>query len=259
MREIIFYNEGNHTHLGDCYYHLHYCKKLIQKQSDIIIYLYVPTIYHNELQIYLGDDSNRIIIKDTNSLPDKSNYIDFWVGKGQYYQRCNIEPFYFDQCYLDFFEQISFQMKIENPIKTLDDFLFDDPKISNHNLNFKTYNYLLINSFSLSGGYRGNIDVEFETVFEKLDKYGLTYITTRKVKDKPCTLDSNMSLLDIARQSLYVDGVFGIHTSPFIVTFNKWSINSIKNWNIIHIHKLLYKFNDRIVAHNKILEGLKII
>ena len=148
----------------------------------------------------------------------------------------------FDLLFVDYFTMVANRLGIENKIKNKYDMLFDN---SNYEVNITDkFNYLIINSNPLSLQFDYNDD-DFIRLCDFFNKEKITFITTKKVKDYQCTLDYDMSIVDIGHLSNSCDNIIGVNTSPIITTFTKQNIDIIDKRFILD--KLLtYSYNDRI-------------
>ena len=99
---------------------------------------------------------------------------------------------------------------------------------------------MLINSDGDSG-QTGGIPLDCSKFIDKFKDKKI--ITTKKIKNIPCTLDLKYSVLDIGRLSLKCGIIIGVHTAPWHLCMNK------KNYDIgkrfYHIdHNNFYTYNN---------------
>lgn len=233
--KIVFKSE---THIGDCFLHAHYMRKLIGKNNDISIDFHLIGKHWNQIKEYLDD------IPQINLLPYENSPLNAfrgWVGQ------FGIPPLPFDLNHLRFesYNRLSKIIGVTSPFLTIDDLLLDHPKLEGKNEE-KSYDVLLINSEPLSNQTSYNNDEYVRFVNDCL-KSGYTVITTKKIEGVPCTLDYGMSILDIGRLSTKCRVVVGINTGPLITCLNIWNknkkivsidsncyLNSFKNVKVVH-------------------------
>lgn len=247
--KIEFYNE---LHLGDCLYQLLYCNKLVEKNNNIEIVFYCNEKYFYELNLW-----NKFLDKIFFLPIEKktSGAYNTWIGLDNFHHSTLPNyNFYFDKQYIDFFNKLSKKINIENPIKTSEDFLFDNIEILKPT---ESYDFLIVNSKPLSG----QVDKEMINYLENKIIYDLEgkIITTKKIGNFKCTVDYNYSLLDIAKISNNVKYIIGIHTSPMLVCLNKYSLNNFVKMYILQNENLTYSYNNKIFNINNLSEMKKII
>ena len=246
MREIKFFNE---FHLGDGLFHTHYCNKLIEK-NDCRIIFYCKKEYHNELESWINDP-DKIILDDINN--KTSDSVNCWLNSlGHYNNRLNYNLLY-DKIYLDFYNDLSKLIKLENPIKTTEEFLFNEKQIIKTKNILGNFDFLIVNSQGLSGQWN---DSNFDPLFKKLLNKKYKLITTAKNNFRiPSTLDYHFSLLEISNLSLSCKNIIGVDTAPLVSTLNIWNINNNKNFIIFQNigHKYSFK-SENIKSLNEILK-----
>ena len=237
MRTIEFYNT---THLGDQLFHIHYCNKLIEKNDDIEIVFYCDQKYHLELQEWVNE---RIILIDIFKKTETSQ--NCWLNCFGHFNRRDEYKLCYDLIYLDFYNKLSESVDIKNPIQTPNEFLLDESQIlfKKNPLFYKTFDYMIVNSNGASGQWNYNED-HFNQLFERLLKQGKSIITTKKTKysDISCTMDYDMSLLDISNISVACDNFILVHTAPHIPVLNIWNMDKPKIF--LHNQGITYSFKN---------------
>ena len=215
MRVIDFISE---THLGDCVFLTDFLNKMIKIDDDITINFYI--FEQHRLQIEeLIENKERIRPCLYNKAP--SNACRAWMAQ---YGQIKYTPFNFDQLKMDFYKLLCHHYGLKNPYNNIEDILYDSFLLKEKESD-TYYDILLINSDPLSNQLGGK-SLEYDTFIEKFK--GKKIITTKKIKDIPCTLDMNYSILDIAKLSLKVNKIIGIHTGPWHVIMNKQNYNMNK-------------------------------
>jgi len=271
MRKINFYSQ---EHLGDNMHHFHYCRKLLEQNKDIEIDFYMksPTdcnnfdVFYNELILHIKDLERFNIIKNFTRLP--SDVVNIHINADQtgrkYFEFINYPSLNgnmsFNEFYIYFFEHFSKILQLENPIKTNEDFLMDNPYILKDNRMYNdNFDFLIINSMPGSGQVERNLN-HFNILFEYLLSKNYKIISTEKTlyPEILSTVENGLSLLEIGNLSLKCDYVIGVHTSPVIYTFNKWNIDKIKKWIFFQSSGVYYTFNDRITTFKTLNDMYKI-
>jgi hypothetical protein len=246
--KIEFYNE---LHLGDCLYQLLYCNKLAEANLNMEIIFYCQSKYFIELQLWNKFPSRIFLVPIENKTPTA---INSWIGINNFHHATFADYKYvFDKQYIDFFAYLSGLANIDNPIRVSSDMLFDNEEI---NMPLEQYDYLIINSEPLSGQVPKNLLDYLNN--ELLYELNGSIITTKKIANFKCTLDSSYTLLDIAKLSVRAKYIIGVHTSPFLGCFNKFNIDKITKWYIFQNTGLTYSFNNNIISIKDINEIEKI-
>lgn len=238
-------NFHNDYHLGDCLFTIHYLNKL-QDQIKKDLNFYCDAKYHDELSLWIENPGIKLC-----DIKDKSRHsINTWLGLDDFYHS-NKELYNhkFDRLYNAFFNKLTLSINyidLVNPIKTINDLLFDNYKININNKLNKNFDFFIINSKPLSGQVDENAIKNLNCFVEnKLKSYNV--ISTEPINSMiECTRDYGMSLIDIANLSTRCDYIIGIHTAPMLVCFNKFNINNVKQWIILQKDGLTYSFNNRI-------------
>lgn len=225
--ELHFYNN---YHLGDMGYHIHFCNKLILQYPDLMIYNYTKDDYIDELNhhIYPSNKDN-ILIKSLKDKPKNSQ--NCWINRNWEYEKWRKEIFHygnFDFFYIDFYKHLFGELGFESPVNSIDDFLFDHSSIIDFSNDVDNYDFLLINSEPFSGQWFYS-ERDFDQLIHHIRNSGYTVITTKKSKVDgiPCTLDYDYSLLQIGSQAIKSKYVIGVHTSPWLYSLNKYSVDNV--------------------------------
>lgn len=236
-----FYNE---LHLGDCIYHIPYCRKLIDANPGLEIKFYIRPQYFNEVQNFIGDYN--ITLYPVSEKP--LNAVDTWLNRsGKFwpewvhtFQKLN------DLIYVELFNEISNVISIENPIKCSYDHLIDDERLLINNELSGHFDYLIINSGGFSGQWN---DVKcFNTLINKLKLLNKKVVTTApNTASMPCTLDYNLSIFDIGNISTNCENIIGVHTAPFASALNVFNIDKLKSVYLCQVQGLNYSFKMSIV------------
>jgi len=243
-------------HLGDHVHTLHYIRKLLLSNNEYIIYYYINFIYLNELiKIIEPDLLNRIIFKKYDEY--NNDGVKTWLG---YYPNHSHLLFTVPHeiFFINVFDRISKLLNVENPIKTQNDFLMDSPNLLIPNILSDTYDFLIINSNALSGQLYMD-DESFGKIIDYLHSKNYKIITTKKYKNYLCTTDFGLNLNDIGNLSLTTKIIISVHTSPMILTINKWSINTVDKWLLLCKNNITYDYNNKFKLINTVSNALQYI
>jgi ADP-heptose:LPS heptosyltransferase len=77
-----------------------------------------------------------------------------------------------------------------------------------------------------------NFNEESANFLQKLKARNKTVITTKKIEDYPCTLDYNLSVVEIGKLAKNVKNVVSVNTGPLHLTMNRWSLDVINTFTI---------------------------
>lgn len=250
MTAIHIHNEYN---LGDHIYQLHWCTKLLDINSDIEFYYYCRPQFHKDINYLLEDKYKlNIHIKDFNDKP--VNAFNTWINYNNIYanfvglSRMTKTNMYYDKMYISVFGNIAKNLNVENPIKTSIDLLFDDQRLLKENELSDKVDLLLINSKPMSGQYTYDENGFNRFISKYKDQYRIVTTNNTSFSDIPCTLDYNLSLLDIGSLSNNAKIIVSVHTSPIIYCFNRFNINKDIKWYVLHNFGVSYSFNNNIVS-----------
>jgi hypothetical protein len=206
MREISFISE---THLGDCVFTTDFLNKMIKLDDNIKVNFYIYE-KHKEQVTELIEDHDRIRALNYSDAPESP----YRAWMAQYGQITKI-PFDFNKLKLDFYDILCKDYKLPNPYKNEIDLLFDHKDLIDNDYDA---DILLLNSDPLSNQLGGK-SLDYSEFLEKFKHK--TIITTKKVKGFACTLDYGYSIFDIAKLSLGVSKIIGVHTGPWHVIMNR--------------------------------------
>lgn len=211
--------------LGDNFVHLNYLRKL-------------AALYPDEKFVHAAQASLlpqlRDVVSDipTISLIDlaqkEASSINIWKNRrGDFFghqKRNDWAGFY-----LEFFEVLSRDLGVKNPISISTDLLFDYPAI--YAKKYPKVDFLIINSTPFSNQFRNFWPEQLDAVVGKLASKGYSVITTSPSSHQvPCTQTSTppMTVSDIGSLSLGCNYIFGVATGPIWPTFNVWNVSSVK-------------------------------
>lgn len=207
MRTINFKSE---THLGDCIMHTDFLNKMV-KINNVDVNFFIVEKFRDQVEEFIEDKTR---IKPYNLSDAPNNAQRAWLNL---YGHIQYIPFDCGKLKLDFFQQLCKNLNLKCPYTDIIDLLPNSPLIVENNKD-ENWDILLINSDGLSNQTR-NIDLNWSALIKKFNDKKI--ITTKKIKNVPCTLDLKYSVLDIAKLSLKCKKVIGIHTAPWHLVMNK--------------------------------------
>jgi hypothetical protein len=143
------------------------------------------------------------------------------------------------------------KMNIECPFNTVEDLLYDNPKLK-HGYNTKQFDVLLVNSDGQSNQTLSNNEEDYESFIEKCKLKNLSVITTKKLKDYPCTSDYNLSVMGIGGLSIHSKVIVGVGTGAIQCCLNVWNKN--KRFLYIDQHHFFHLPNIKMINSVKQIE-----
>ena len=253
MRTI---NIKNPARLGDCIFTINILNKIV-KINDVIFNYYIIQDFVNEIKEHVEDSKRINVIGCKNDI--ETNAIDgyqMWFGWimynsnpvqhlfTQYYEQGIYNPFF-----IKFYTKFCEDLNLKNPIKTVDDTLYDNKKLFEKNELCYEHDYLLINSKPFSGQYSNFDFTEFENLAKTLLDNGNKIITVNDVGfGIPNIVDLKFNLTQLGAISLYSKNIIGISTAPMIPCTNIHNKNS--NISIL----ICYNLN---IPHVKTFDNIK--
>jgi hypothetical protein len=207
----IFHSQSE-THLGDCLLHAHFLNEVVKLHPNFIFNYYVLDKHKEQVKDFV-EDNNKVTIKPYNEAP--VNSFRGWVGQFG----IPFIPFNLCELRLSSYIKLCNKLQIKCPFQVIEDLL---PTIKKLNPTKEEWDILFINSTPLSNQLSKNIyDREFIEKFKNKK-----IITTKPIKDIPCTLDYNLSVYKIGQLSLFSKKIIGINTGPWFSVMNK---NNLEN------------------------------
>lgn len=222
-------NCHNFYHLGDCIEALHFLINAA-KLNNVQFNFLCNTAYHNQLQEFIGTfDGVKLLTRPVGPS------IDTWIGAHNYGDICEKSNKIFgkdsDQgtFFLLLAGILSNIMNIECPFSTKTDMIYNEDVLNEPCKHNETYDYLFINSKNQSIPFP-NFEQEIVSMMKILKTKNRSVITTTKVDNTPCTLDYNLSVVEIARLSKNVKNIIAVNTGPLHLCMNKWSLPTIEKF-----------------------------
>lgn len=224
-------NCHNFYHLGDCIETLHYLLNA-SKCNDVKFHFFCNPSYRNQLQEMIDNDDSVLLLET----PGESS-IDTWIGAYSYGEIAQQAEKLFNSpsnqgSYFFLLWKIFSDLHgLKCPFSELNDMIYNQEVLSRPCAHSQKYDYLFINSKPLSLPYE-NFEQETLDFLKLLDKHNKTVITTRKIENYPCTLDYNLSVVEIGKLSKNVKNVVSVNTGPLHLCMNKWSLTNIETFTI---------------------------
>lgn len=214
-----------HTHcdykLGDQLIHLNYLRRVAALYPEKRFIHAAPAGLLPELLATVEDVSNIVLVPLQARSPES---VDAWKNrKDGFYGHPKRDDW--AAFHLEFFETLSADLGLENPIKQAADLLFDYPAIKRGPR--EKYDFLVINSAPTSGQLLSFFADDFDLLIGSLVKKGYSVITTELSRlGVPCTRPR--SVTQIGSLSLGCSYIVGVGTGPMWPTFNIWNTETVK-------------------------------
>lgn len=226
----------NAYHLGDNLIHLNFLRRVALANPDREFIHAAQWQYLKQMKELITDVPN-IRLAEFNYLSASNGSIDAWRGSGgfwyQHPDRYDFAKFHVEA----WFPHLANRMKVENPIKSVEDMLFDAPAIQEaivpEELS-RPFDLLVINSAPQSGQYHGYDKQSINSLVWILLNAGKKVIATSNVPgiyddgamkmiETPCTLDHNLTVTQIGKLSLQCEAILMVPTGPCWTTYNIWN------------------------------------
>lgn len=224
----------NAYHLGDNMVHLNFLRRVALANPDRKFVHAAQWHYLKELKEVVADIPNIRLEEFHHMTPPVS--IDSWRGAGNFwYQHPNRRDFV--RFHVEsWFPYLAQKMRVNNPVMTREDMLFDYPAIKNPVSEIPNdFDVLVINSAPCSGQFMGFNQYELGRLATQMAHKGHRVVTTAPVfygldgkSDIPCTSDLGLSVTQIGHLSLHCRFILMVSTGPSWATFNIWNQDSIK-------------------------------
>jgi len=219
-----------HTHnalrLGDNLVQLNFLRRLCLQNPDLEI-----THYHNpelckfeEIDALRSDMSLRLRIRPISEAPADS--IDSWRNAGEHWER-HPDKLNFAKFHLCWFEELASRMCVKNPIRKVDDLLFDYPALDSFIPMAPDFDIVVINSPGLSGQFTNFNPDDFRNLVSKLVSKGHRVIST--VATGLCSAFDGKNVTWIGATAAKAKAVIGTSTGP------SWPCLNVYNKNAFHL------------------------
>jgi hypothetical protein len=224
------YHHFNQYHLGDCFPHLHFLRKLGMKHPEHTFNFYVNPGYFKELNPLIEDVMNVHLHPIENAPADSQNV---WKNWGRIWER-HPHRYQWALFHVSWFQFLSQRMGLECPIQKVSDLLFDYPAITSNTIPYACSSgkkVLINNAQPCSGQFRAYNSTDYlDPLIEAVaTKCGV--MTTQKSKTGVyCTRDFKMSCTDVGLLSRGFDAIIGIVNGPIWPTFCVDNAGCDKHW-----------------------------
>jgi hypothetical protein len=227
------------TQLGDCLLQAHFMRKAVEKYPNIIFNFHLIDKHWDQTKEYI-EDIPQINLLPYSTVPDK--HLRGWVGQFGIPQL----PCPLDGLRLNSYKLLcEKKMGIESPFKTVEDLLYDNPKLKD-GYDTKQFDIVLVNSDGQSNQTSSNNEEDYEIFIKKAYNKGLSVITTKKLKDYPCTSDYNLSVMGIGALSIKSKAIVGVGTGAIQCCLNIW--NKDKRFLYIDQHHYFHLPNIKMIS-----------
>jgi hypothetical protein len=182
--------------------------------------------YHEQLLPLTEGTEIEIIdykYKTDQAVNSWSNKLD-WLR----YQKARLDWATF---HMRWFEHLSKELNVYNPIRTTDDLLFDYPKL--YAKKFRPIDYLILNCPPQSGQFPNFNQDNFRHKVKYFLDQGFEVWTAEPLGLCPSTREHNMDVSEIGNLSNYATNIISIDTGPLWPTFN------VKNKDTVETREVL--------------------
>lgn len=208
-------------HLGDQLVHLHYTRKLVERDPSLKFKHAAPPILLPQLAEVVLDLPQISLC----TLDEKSDHaIDVWKNRhGNFYEH----PLRNDwvSYHLEFFDALSRDLGLDTPLNEARDFLFDYPAIFASEGKDK-FDFLVVNSQPLSNQCLGYHPQQMDRLIGLLCEKGYAVITTA-----PCGINGipymHCTVSVIGGISLRCENIVAVATGPMWPTLNVWNEDTV--------------------------------
>jgi hypothetical protein len=233
----------NPYHLGDHLVHLNFMRRAALANPEHTFIHHAADQYLHQLRDLVEDIPNLKLEEFTHMTPHDS--INAWRGVDRiWYDHKNRNDFV--SFHLEWFELLAKKMKIENPIKTPKDMLFDYPSIRRpiESALPIPFDVLVINSAPGSGQFQNYNAYELSRLARVMGENGFKVICTSNIPNRNknvfSTMDENLSVTKIGHLSLHCPTILMVSTGPSWPTFNIWNTESVTNRIILLTEERIY-------------------
>ena len=219
-----------HTHnalrLGDNLVQLNFLRRLCLQNPDLeITHYYNPELCRfEEIDALRSDISLRLRIRPISETPADS--IDSWRNTGGYWER-HPDKLNFAQFHLCWFEELASRMCVKNPIRKVEDLLFDYWALDSFIPMAPECDIVVINSPGLSGQFTNFNPDDFRNLVSKLVSNGHRVIST--VATGLCPAFDNKNVTWIGATAAKAKAVIGTSTGP------SWPCLNVHNKDAFHL------------------------
>lgn len=213
----------NEWHLGDNLVHLNYLVRLSRHYPQLKFEHFLKDKYIEDLAPLIPQNiSLRPIVESHEGA------INCWIGYENYFHKSSLRNDWV-QFHLSFFEKLSLELNLDNPIKHADDLLFDMPLLDGDSPLEEEVDFLVVNSTPLSCQSPEFTEFYFNNLIELLRGRGFRVVATHPTGDGASALERGFRLHEIARLAKHCkEGIIGIPNGPMWLTFNVFVNSNLK-------------------------------
>jgi hypothetical protein len=191
--------------------------------------------------------SKNIVILSLNSLKDKQNATNIWIGNNQFrnyiwniHHLIMSKKIGFNNFLTLFHKEIFVHLNLPT---NFTDYIYKDPDLliryEKLNDKYKNIDFLIVNSKPLSFQYTYNQEL-WDRLLDKLTEQNYNIVTTLKYKDLKCTMDDDLTIKDIASISTHSKNIISIATGPITPLINEDTLNFVNCFFIIGDSEFFY-------------------
>lgn len=215
----------NALHLGDNLVHVHFLRALAKRYPEIHFIHGAPD--HHLAQLYpVWQDLENLTVKSIAEVGQGA--INAWCGADGWWYH---QPTTQNWCatYLRWLDHLSRLMGLDNPIRTVEDLLFDYPALKAPPYDGGLSNILVVNSPPMSGQWGGFSNEGFDALIRQLYNAGHFIVTTSPslIEGIACTRDQSMDVTAIGRLSQRCLVIIGCVTGPMWPCLNVWNADTV--------------------------------
>jgi hypothetical protein len=205
----------NEWHLGDNLIHLNYLIRLSRQNPQLHFEHFLRADYIDDL-VPLISESNISLFPLGDAHEDA---INCWIGHENFFHNSPLRNDWVE-FHMDFFRRLSLALKLDSPIKSADDLLFDMQILNGDSPLGEEIDFLIVNSTPLSCQSPEFNDFYLNNLAKIMVTQGFRVITTHPNGCCTSALELGFKLHEIARLAMRCKGVIGIPNGPMWLTFN---------------------------------------
>jgi hypothetical protein len=236
--KIIRFCAHDISHLGDHIFNIFLLNKLKKyiENNNITVQYYGNKKYHREIEDM--KNSKNVIIYDFKPLGYHLNIFNLWNSTTYdfainfIYDLKTPYDILYKELYNKCLEDLKISIKFDNFYNEDNSLLTDYNNLSEK---YKDIDILVINSIPLSNQFFIDEKEWDDFIIELNNKYKI--VTTKKVKDIPCTWDDKLTIKKIAAISTNAKVIIAINTGPTSGIFNIYTLNNCRK---------IYIFDNRV-------------
>ena len=206
-------------HLGDQLVFLNWLRR-VAASTPVRHVHFAPDEYLPQLREVVEDIHN-IELAPLSAKP--ASAVDVWINRsGDHYTNPTRDDW--AAHHIEHFARLARDLGVENPVTTVDDLLFDFPRLRARE--YPAFDFLVINSAPHSEQFRGFNAAVFDILVAQLRDRGTVITTGPSYTGVPTTLNYDgriLTVADIGSLSINCKHIIGVLTGPVWATFNVWN------------------------------------